>query len=62
MLGEEDSFDLEEQLVKKLREHIERIKQENQGCTLKQILLVVKNVPMFKQVDDSTIKEVFESL
>ena len=62
MLQEEDSFDMEEQRVKKLKEHIERIKLENQGCTLKQILLVVKNVPIFKQVDEGTIKEIFEQI
>lgn len=60
MAHDEDSFELQEQLQKTAREHMQRVMQECPNYSLRQVSLVLRNVPALKNINDSLVKELYD--
>ena len=58
--ADEDSFELQEQLHKLAREQMTRVMQESPNYSLRQVSVILRNVPALKNISDSLIKELYD--
>ena len=58
--ADEDSFELQEQLHKLAREQMTRVMQESPNYSLRQVSVILRNVPALRHISDSLVKELYD--